>query len=328
MNCKKKINNILVDKKIILATIGLSCLVILAFIFRWPQETQGSFGSIGPADEFVIQSAEETVQPVLSEKEKTVEVATDENPNMADCKFFDIYSTSSSDLAVRKIKVPILMYHYIEATPAETDLPNLFHNTEVFEAQLKTMKNACYETVLVREVGEAITSGGVLPAKPLAITFDDGYADMYYNAFPLLKKYGMKGTMYVIVEALDKPGYLTSAQAKEMAESGYVEIASHTLNHVNLFKTSYQRAVVELTESKLRLEKVIGQPVEDFAYPYGYFTERDENICHQAGYLTCASTYPGDQQSLGKRYSLYRLRPGYRIGQSLIDFLETAGPKR
>lgn len=227
----------------------------------------------------------------------------------------------------REIKAPILMYHYIESHKASSSL-GLYHDPSLFEAQLKGLADACYTTVFVHEIGQALLGQGTLPIKPIAITFDDGYEDMYTNAFPLLKKYNMKGTMYVIVDFLDTPGYLTKAQAKEMAESGYVEIASHTLHHVQLKIAGRAEAVKELNDSKKELEAIIGRPVYSFAYPFGLFTARDEKLCQAAGYETCASTYPGQVQTVSKRFSLYRYRPSFRSGNALEEWLSIAGPKK
>lgn len=319
--------SILNNKWLILAIV-LGLVLPVIFILGKTKPTK-SGAIIGDRSEFVIRADEEKVQPVIDEPENFKDrVLSDEKELSRYCRFTNIYSTSTSDRSVREIKIPILTYHYIEDTPASTDLPNLFENTEIFEAQLKSIRKACYETVLVREIGDALIDGKSLPDKPLALTFDDGYADMYYNVFPLLKEYDMKGTMYIITNAVGTPGYLTKAQLIEMDQSGLVEIASHTVNHANLFKSSPKVAAYELKKSKEDLERILNRPVVSFAYPYGFFTERDEEICRQAGYSTCVSTYPGDMQSFSKRFSIYRLRPGYRIGTKLIDWLEGAGPKR
>lgn len=227
----------------------------------------------------------------------------------------------------RRIRVPILMYHYIES-PGNAELLGLYHDPSIFEAQLKGLIEGCYISVFVHDIGKALNGEGKLPPRAIALTFDDGYESMYTNAFPLLKKYNMKGTMYVIVDDLDKPGFITKAQAKEMAESGFVEIASHTLNHVELRKAPYQTAVTELNDSKTKLEGIIGQPVYSFAYPFGLFTSRDEYLCRMAGYETCASTYPGQVQTWNKRFSLYRYRPSFRSGNALEEWLASPGPKK
>ncbi|MFA5125222.1 MAG: polysaccharide deacetylase family protein [Patescibacteria group bacterium] len=231
---------------------------------------------------------------------------------------FSAYTSATVD----KAPIPVLMYHHVALAPEGSALPGLYHDPEVFEDQLRTLKLDCYSGIFVAEIGQYLQGDYRLPAKPVALTFDDGYDDMYINAFPLLKKYGMRGTMYIIVEALGLPGYLTNDQVKEMSESGYVEIASHTLNHANLKTVSDSKAWQEIFDSKGSLEKIIGQPVTDLAYPFGYFRRREEAYCRRAGYLTCVSTYQGVIQSLDRRYSIFRLRPGYLTGDDLLDFID------
>ncbi|MFA6593919.1 MAG: polysaccharide deacetylase family protein [Candidatus Buchananbacteria bacterium] len=246
-------------------------------------------------------------QPTILEKSKTSCPDTD----------FTAYASAT----VYEAPIAVLMYHHVAAAPAGNPLPGLYHEPELFEDQLRTLKLDCYSGVFTSEIGRYLQGDYHLPAKPVALTFDDGYDDMYTSAFPLLKKYGMKGTMYIIVEALGLPGYLTKEQVKEMADSGYVEIASHTLNHANLKAVSDSKSWKEIYESRKALEEITGHSVTDLAYPFGYFRQREEVYCRQAGYLTCASTYQGKIQSFDRRYSLLRLRPGYRTGNDLLSFI-------
>ena len=218
-------------------------------------------------------------------------------------------------------KVPILTYHYVEPVPPFTTLPNLYEDPKVFENQLSVLKNNSYNAIFVRDLGRTFYRQDSIPAHPIILTFDDGYGDFYTTVFPLLKKYNMKAVLYVIVNAVDKPGYITSAQAKEMAHSGYVEIGSHTMDHVNLKKANDKDAYNQLFESKKKLSEIIGKPVEDFAYPFGFFSDRDRSIVNKVGYLTAASTYPGVMQSYKDRFSLFRLRPNNRMDKQFLDWL-------
>jgi len=217
--------------------------------------------------------------------------------------------------------VPILMYHYIAPTPTNSPLPHLYTNPVIFEEQIRAIYDAGYNSVLVRDVGEALAGRKNLPVKPIVITFDDGYEDFYTTAVPILKKYGLRGTNYVIVDAVDKPGYMTKKQLVELGQNPNIEIASHTLNHPNLKETEEAQARVELQDSKKRLAEIIGRSVDDFAYPFGFFRDRDQKLCQEAGYLTCASTYPGTKQTYHGRFTLYRLRPMYKVGDNLLQFI-------
>ncbi len=331
-NSHSTLKHITTNKQVIVATIVLSLAVIFIFLSD-EQSNAKSFTRAPVKDQFVVKAHENAIQ----ESEIKAEKATDVNAVIYDkvmsehvhCPYQNVVNlpaATSTPLADRRVRVPILMYHYVDL-PGSSTLPWLYHPPEIFEAQLKTLADQCYNSIFVSDVSQAITSGVPLQSRSIALTFDDGYENMYTQAFPLLKKYNMKGTMYIIVNALDKPGYLTKAQAKEMSDSGYVEIASHTFNHPDLRTKSPEASKYEIMGSKGALEKIIGRSVTDFAYPYGFLTASDEEICRQAGYLTCASTYPGQVQTYGKRFTLYRLRPAYRIGNALTSWLELAGPK-
>jgi peptidoglycan/xylan/chitin deacetylase (PgdA/CDA1 family) len=321
-NLPIRFHQIVQRKKIILFAIilGLTAIFILAMdkpaISKKPQE-------------FVISAAENSIQPPAADATFANLPAAELRATLSRPCDFPLRSDSTlTPPFERKIRVPVLMYHHIAIAPEATTLPGLYHSPAIFESQLVSLQNNCYQTVFIRDLARALDGSESLPSQSLALTFDDGYDDIYLYAFPLLKKYQMKGTMYIIVNALDTPGYLTKEQVREMADSGYVEIASHTLNHANLSQSSYSQAYYQIIDSKKELEKIIGRTVDDFAYPYGYFTSRDEQLCGIAGYLSCVSTYPGDVQNLLNRYSLYRLRPGYRVGPALLSWLEFVGSRR
>lgn len=275
--------------------------------------------------ETYLTAKPEEVETVLvsGDKSSNTQLAV-ETQSFEPCPTVDYTAYAAATTA--RAPITVLMYHHIAPIPPGSTLPGLYHQPEVFEDQLRTMKLACFSGVFASEVGRYLQGDYQLPAKPVVVTFDDGYEDMYTSAYPLLKKYGMKGTMYIIVEALGLPGYLTKEQVKEMADSGYVEIASHTLNHVNLKQSSDAKSLREIVDSKKQLEEITGKPVTGFAYPFGFFRYREEDYCRQAGYLTCASTYQGSVQSFDRRYSLYRLRPGYRTGSDLLKFIDANLP--
>jgi len=226
-------------------------------------------------------------------------------------------------LSKGKLLVPIVMYHYIEPMPAETTLKNLYLDPTIFEDQIRILSRAGYTFVTVRQIGRALRVKAPLPQHPLALTFDDGYEDFYTLAFPILKKYNAKATIYIIVDFLGQPGYLTRSQVRELSKSGLVEIAAHTLSHADLSKADNRTAWKEIYQSKIMLEKIIGGAVDDFAYPFGFYTGRDEFLVSQAGYLTAASTHPGEIQSLSVIYELYRIRALHFTGLQLFRLLNS-----
>lgn len=220
-------------------------------------------------------------------------------------------------------KIPILMYHYIETAPASSTLKGLYLNPNIFEGQLKEIEKEKYNSVFVSEVARSLSSKKNLPANSLALTFDDGYEDFYTTAWPLLKKYKIKATVYIIINALDKPGYLTRAQLEEISASEFVEIGSHTFNHPDLKTLNGKKADYEITKSRKALEALTNKPVLSFCYPYGRYNNYDLRLASRAGYLTALTTAAGTSHRPSELMFLTRLRPGERNGKEFSAWLKT-----
>lgn len=157
----------------------------------------------------------------------------------------------------------VLMYHLVEETPF-TEHEELFVRPEDFEAQLRALSEAGYAFLFADEYGPTDTPSVIL-------TFDDGYADNYTIALPLLQKYGAKATVFVAANLVGQAHYLTEAQVRALADSGCVRIGSHTMNHVPLGKTDADAVEQELADSQTALEEMTGQRVRALAYPNGSF---------------------------------------------------------
>ena len=113
-----------------------------------------------------------------------------------------------------------------------------------------------------------------IPPKTAAVTFDDGYLDNYTQAYPILKKYNIPATIFVVINRIGKhmgnDDYMSWAQIKELSESGLITIGSHSMNHPNLSEIeSEQEMESEILESKNILEESLGRKVDLFSYPFG-----------------------------------------------------------
>lgn len=217
--------------------------------------------------------------------------------------------------------VPVLMYHYIRIVenPEEDKLGfNLSVTPENFDQQMKYIHDNGYNTITPDELYNSLKTEQPLPPKSILITFDDGYIDFYLEAFPVLKKYNLKATAYIVTGFLndDQNRYLTWNQVKELDQSGLVTIAAHTLHHSNV--ATSQNAQKEISESKIILEKFLGHPVTSFAYPGGTFNDTAATYVAQAKYNTAFTTQLGTTMKLSNQYTLPRIRiSGYAI---LADF--------
>lgn len=225
----------------------------------------------------------------------------------------------------KMIRVPILMYHYVEYVKDKGDTirQSLSLSPYTFEEEVKTLVEAGYTFMTNAEVADALSGKIPLPSRPVALTFDDGYRDFYTDVYPILKKYQAKATVYIISGFLDYPNNMFAWQVGQIADEGLVEIGAHTVNHAWLKGLPQQTLTYEVTESKKTLETLIGKPVVSFAYPYGAFDVPSIETLAAAGFTSAVSTIPGADQHQTHRYFLCRLRPGGKTGETLLSWLDS-----
>lgn len=177
--------------------------------------------------------------------------------------------------------VPVICYHYIGEDP--TGKSPLIISKEKLRDHLKTIKDDGYTTLTMEELNNYLFKDEPIPEKSVVITFDDGSIDNYTNAFPILKEFNVKATMYVISGDINQSEFLTSDQIKEMSDYG-IDIESHTVSHRKLSTLSYEEQLKELKDSKEAIEKITGKPIIAVAYPEGKFNEDTKKATIEAGY--------------------------------------------
>jgi peptidoglycan/xylan/chitin deacetylase (PgdA/CDA1 family) len=181
---------------------------------------------------------------------------------------------SSGELAV-----PVLLYHHV----ADTDEPRRYYvSPENFDEQISSLKDWGYTAIPLSLLVEAMLNGAELPPRPVVITFDDGYRDVYQNALPVMQRYGFVGTIYIIMDQIGVGGYLNAKQIAQLIEQGW-ELGSHSQTHANLRKSGVS-IEKELTGSKETLELLFDTPVRSFSYPYGSATPAITQLVKASGY--------------------------------------------
>lgn len=220
-------------------------------------------------------------------------------------------------------RVPILLYHYVEYVQDKRDTirQSLDINPGVFESQVKTLSDAGYTFITARELGQVLDGKANLPKKPILLTFDDGHWDLDTDVLPILKKYHAKATAYIIPGFLGGSDFLSPDQLRDVIASGLVEIGAHTVHHVSLTNKFLPVVQYEVSQSKAMLEKDYHLLVVSFAYPGGAFDQQAINVVKNSKFSTAVSTIPGIAQSTANRFFLYRLRPGYLTGDSLLHYI-------
>lgn len=228
---------------------------------------------------------------------------------------------------LKSLRIPILMYHYIEYNKDKGDTlrTGLSVTPFNFSKQLETLKENGYTVIDFRELKTILKGEEEIPNKPILLTFDDGYRDFYTDAFPVLKKFNMKATNFIITNHIGRSGNLTEEMIKELLKSGLITIGAHTKNHINLTRVSDSEAWSEIKGSKEKLEKTFGIKILDFAYPYGFFNEAAISLVKKSGYDTASSTILGSIQNTDNIFRLNRIRVGNYYGKTFVDKIEKAG---
>jgi peptidoglycan/xylan/chitin deacetylase (PgdA/CDA1 family) len=149
----------------------------------------------------------------------------------------------------------------------------------------------------------------VLPHKPIVVTFDDGYADVFFRASTLIAHHGMHAIAYVITGRISAgdPSFLTWPLLKELERRG-IAVGSHTVSHRDLTTLSNHELRMELLASRRVLERKLGHPVPWLAYPFGAYDARVVAFARRAGYRLAVTTRGGDLQDAHRPLELERLR--------------------
>jgi peptidoglycan/xylan/chitin deacetylase (PgdA/CDA1 family) len=217
-------------------------------------------------------------------------------------------SSASSASSARSWSVPILMYHCIEDTSKDNEL---FVSPKKFEEQLVYLRDNGYVTITMRQLAEIAKSGGAMPPNAVARTLDDGYRNNFVYALPLLVKYGMCATMYMVSDAVYSEEFCTGWMLRQMNACG-IEVGSHSKTHADLARLSGGALAAELVKPKEDLEAILQSEIASFAYPAGKYNEATMKAVKDAGYLSAVTTVPGRADSSQSMYALKR----YRISKS------------
>ncbi len=223
-------------------------------------------------------------------------------------------------------RLPILMYHSVGPLRAGSD-PFLNIPIEMFESQLRWLRRKGFTPIHVADWIAYQRGVTRLPSKPIVLTFDDAYRDTAEFGFPLLKKYGFKGTLFVVTNhiggtnewdlplGVSEQPLMTAEEICYWAANG-IEVGSHSQSHPDLRRETEEQILEEMTMSRERLESVLGAPVNVFAYPYGYFDERASDAARTVydAALTCdrgINVLSTDPMQLRRA----TIVPAYRPGQ-------------
>ena len=207
----------------------------------------------------------------------------------------------------RRSAVPILMYHLVNTPPPGTAYPELWVPAASFREQMKALSGAGYRGVTLDQVLSNWQRGIALPAKPLVVSFDDGYGSQVRNAMPILRGFGWPGVLNLEVKNLSIAGGITKAQVRRLIAAGW-EIDAHTINHLDLTTLDAAALHQEVAGSRQLLRRDFNVPVDNFAYPAGRYNATAEAAVRSAGFRAAVTTDLGLAHIDADRAALPRIR--------------------
>jgi peptidoglycan/xylan/chitin deacetylase (PgdA/CDA1 family) len=224
-------------------------------------------------------------------------------------------------------RVRILCYHRVCDLPETSDSMSFLNvSPEAFTQQVKFLSQGGFNVITLEELIEYKRKNIKLPPKTVILTFDDGYRDNYLNAFPILKKYSLRGTFFIVTDYIgsdrlfhwlklgekslvhfqEKRQYwlpLSQEEILEMNAHGAC-FGSHTKSHCCLTQVDESEAMGELVGSKGCLEEILEKPVTCFCYPYGEVNRSARNWVRRAGYQAAVAKWGSNTE----KTDLFKLR--------------------
>jgi peptidoglycan/xylan/chitin deacetylase (PgdA/CDA1 family) len=216
----------------------------------------------------------------------------------------------------------IITYHSVR--PDGAGPRSSYVHPDDFAAQIGWLVEAGYEVVALSTLADRLETGQGIPSNWACITFDDGYADNYRHAFPVLKHHGLPATIFLVTGKIDRdPEFLTLAQVAEMKVNG-IEFGAHTMDHVSLSSVDPAEARRQILGSRQQLDVILDQPGAHFCYPFGHYNETVEGFVLEAGFRTCCTEQAGAVRTGSDPLRLRRV--GVLGTDTLADFrLKTHG---
>ncbi len=235
------------------------------------------------------------------------------------------------------MQIPVIQYHKIDKPGRGVLVRGGFTPPARFARQMAYLKKCGFSIYTASELSGFYLENHVFPPNGIAVTFDDGWKDNYINAFPVLKRFGIKATIFIVPTCIGKSSskvmaegegereHLSREEILEMSDAG-VEFGSHSMNHKLLDRASPDDVKFEVEESQLHIEDLLQRPCKTFAYPAGFYSDTSQRIVENAGYLAAFSTVFGPQDAIDL-YAINRVEI-LRRDRFLYQFKRKADPLR
>ncbi len=210
-------------------------------------------------------------------------------------------------------RVPILTYHKVALVDAKTIYPGTFVPPKMFESHVGYLARRGFQSIKLDSLFSPQS-----PSKPVVLTFDDGFQDFEDAAFPILKRFGMNGTVFLVSDFIGKTNawdenigdvskpLMTRDSILNLYQQG-VEFGSHTKTHIRLTTHDAIEQDIEIVKSKGELEGMLGLSINTFCYPYGSYDENSLRSVKVAGYKYAVTCNKGINDGTENPFELKRI---------------------
>jgi len=228
--------------------------------------------------------------------------------------------------------VPVLMYHHVAPHPGDT----VTVTPQVFEGQMRYLAEKGYRTLKLSELMAYISGDLQLLERAVVVTFDDGWLDNYLYALPVLRKYGINATIFIVTDRTDSASHdpvvplpsttpshneskrliregaaaqvvLTWDLIAEMRSTGQVEFHSHLVSHRKAHELPEEDLRHEIFASRRIMEERLDTSSPYLCWPYGSYTDRGVDLAREAGYRALFTTEPGVARSGDDPFRIRRI---------------------
>ena len=251
------------------------------------------------------------------------------------------------------VQIPILMYHHFELEE-ELNYGTMISG-EMFESQIKALSEAGYNSISFEQLVGFVSGTALLPVNPFIITIDDGYLSVYEVAFPILKKYGMQATVFIIGISHGKSYYkdtdheilprFNDEQALEMVQSGLISIQSHSydMHQFEAYedgpfrqgvlqmegesnKDYIQAFIFDFVQAASQIEDMVGKRPFVYSYPYGLSNDMTDGLLRDLGVKVTLTIEEGvNSVEIGSPGALFRMNriniPGFMTPEAIVGLM-------
>ena len=266
-------------------------------------------------------------QNILNEENEVQNEVTEEQTRSKKIDFLANVTEQKYYKNEKNIKIPVIIYHAFGEVPKSDNNYGLYSTAERFEDNIKTLLDAGYTFVNLEEIDEYNKGNLALPEKVCVITMDDGWKGCYTEAFPVLKKYNVPATIFIINYYMGGNEYLTWDEAKEMFDSGLVKIHIHGLWHNDCTTLSKEDLIAQYNTAQDEIESVMGEKIQRImAYPAGSHNENTIKWLKEIGFEVQVLTKYGtvNKSKTLSMTDIGRIRGELATGKQLLNAINSA----